>query len=66
MRTKSTALIFSLALLGCLSVRAETVKDERPNVLWLTCEDNSAEWIGCYGNPLAKTPNIDQLATEGF
>lgn len=66
MRTKSSALIFSFALLGCLSVRAETIKDERPNILWLTCEDNSAEWVGCYGNPLAKTPNIDKLATEGF
>lgn len=24
------------------------------------------DWIGCYGNPYAKTPNIDQLAAEGF
>ena len=39
---------------------------ERPNILWLTSEDNSAEWIGCYGNRLARTPNIDRLATEGF
>ena len=23
-------------------------------------------WVGCYGNPEAETPNIDQLATEGF
>jgi len=40
--------------------------EDRPNILWLTSEDNSAEWIGCYGNKVAKTPHIDKLAKEGF
>lgn len=39
---------------------------DKPNILWLTCEDNSVDWVGCYGNPHADTPNIDKLATEGF
>jgi arylsulfatase A-like enzyme len=39
---------------------------ERPNILWLTSEDNNVDWVGCYGNPHAQTPNIDQLAKEGF
>lgn len=39
---------------------------ERPNILWLTCEDNNIDWVGCYGNPHADTPNIDKLASEGF
>ena len=39
---------------------------ERPNILWLTCEDNNVDWVGCYGNPHAQTPNIDALAKEGF
>ncbi len=39
---------------------------ERPNILWLTCEDNNINWVGCYGNPHADTPNIDQLARDGF
>ena len=39
---------------------------ERPNILWLTSEDNSADWIGCYGNPRVETPNLDRLATQGF
>ena len=39
---------------------------ERPNILWLTCEDNNVNWVGCYGNPHAETPNIDKLAEEGF
>ena len=51
-----------LLLLATVSVSAE----DRPNILWLTCEDNNVNWVGCYGNPHADTPNIDALATEGF
>ena len=39
---------------------------ERPNILWVTSEDNSHHWIGCYGNENAKTPNIDKLAANGI
>ncbi|ODS82765.1 MAG: sulfatase [Cytophagaceae bacterium SCN 52-12] len=36
-----------------------------PNILWITIEDTSPEFIGCYGNPHAKTPVIDRLAAQG-
>jgi len=36
----------------------------RPNVLWIVADDLSFE-IGAYGDPLARTPNIDRLASEG-
>ncbi len=39
---------------------------ERPNILWLTSEDNNIHWVGCYGNEFANTPNIDALARTGF
>ncbi|MES2983086.1 MAG: sulfatase [Verrucomicrobiota bacterium] len=39
---------------------------ELPNILWITSEDNSAHWIGCYGNPQASTPRIDKLAEGGL
>ena len=45
-------------------VGAKTV--ERPNILWLTSEDNNVRWVGCYGNVHADTPNLDKLAGEGF
>ncbi|WP_421897518.1 sulfatase-like hydrolase/transferase [Marinoscillum sp.] len=35
-----------------------------PNILWIVSEDNSP-YIGCYGDSLATTPNIDQFAKEG-
>jgi arylsulfatase A-like enzyme len=36
-----------------------------PNIVWITIEDTSPDFIGCYGNTQAKTPNIDALAVEG-
>ncbi|MHC4518272.1 MAG: sulfatase-like hydrolase/transferase [Planctomycetota bacterium] len=37
---------------------------ERPNILWITSEDNSP-YLGCYGDKLAHTPNLDRFAAEG-
>ena len=42
------------------------VPQELPNILWITSEDNSPYFVGCYGNSFATTPNIDKLASEGF
>lgn len=56
----------SLVLLLGVSLAASCTKvEEKPNILWLTYEDTSPQFIGCYGNPDAKTPNIDKLAEEG-
>ena len=32
--------------------------DDRPNILWITCEDISPN-LGCYGDAYAVTPNIE-------
>jgi N-sulfoglucosamine sulfohydrolase len=36
----------------------------RPNILWISLEDTSPRF-GCYGDELARTPNIDRLAAAG-
>lgn len=36
----------------------------KPNILWITCEDMSPH-LGSFGEKVAKTPNLDQLAKEG-
>jgi arylsulfatase A-like enzyme len=38
---------------------------DKPNILWLTSEDHGPE-MGCYGDRLARTPNIDALAAKGM
>lgn len=55
-----------IAMMLLWGVAGAAERDERPNILWITSEDNSVEWLGCYGNPNATTPALDQLAEEGF
>jgi uncharacterized sulfatase len=38
---------------------------DQPNILWLTSEDHGPH-MGCYGDTLARTPNIDALAAKGM
>ena len=39
--------------------------DPRPNVLWITIEDWSAD-LSCYGTKGIHTPHVDKLASEGI
>ena len=39
-------------------------KVDKPNIVWIVCEDLSPH-LGCYGDKVTKTPNLDQLASEG-
>jgi len=41
------------------------VSKDKPNILWITCEDISP-YLGCYGDSYAKTPNLDKLARESL
>ena len=55
------ALFFvTLVLTGALTAA------DRPNILWVVTEDNVATTVGPYGDPLARTPNIDRIAAGGI
>lgn len=47
-----------------LSIPALAPAEDRPNILWITCEDISPN-LGCYGDAYASTPHLDRLASEG-
>ncbi|MDA8972754.1 sulfatase-like hydrolase/transferase [bacterium] len=55
-------ILLSLALTGFTT--SSILANDRPNILWLSAEDIN-DHFGCYGDPHAVTPNLDQLATEG-
>ena len=38
---------------------------EKYNVLFIISDDLTSTALGCYGNKICKTPNIDRLATQG-
>ena len=38
---------------------------KRPNFLFIVTDQQRADHLGCYGNPVLRTPNIDALAGTG-
>ena len=59
-----TWVLFAAVLVGERVVAKDSA--DKPNMLWITSEDNGICWVSCYGGTNAKTPAIDQLAKEGF
>ena len=51
-----------ITLLASLSLDAA----DKPNILWITSEDNASHWLGCYGNTQVQTPALDGLAKNGI
>lgn len=37
----------------------------RPNFLFIITDQHRADHLGCYGNPIVRTPHIDGIATRG-
>jgi len=65
MRLKLNSYWLLLTLVFIFS-SCQLKSDDKPNILWITIEDTSPQFIGCYGNNDAKTPVIDKLASEGI
>jgi len=38
---------------------------KHPNILYIMTDQHRADWLGCAGHPLVKTPSIDSLAHRG-
>ncbi|MCA9053371.1 MAG: sulfatase [Planctomycetaceae bacterium] len=54
-------LTFAIAVWCACSVPAA----DKPNVLFIAVDDLRPE-LGCYGSPIAVTPNLDALAADGL
>ncbi|MEM7131229.1 MAG: alkaline phosphatase family protein [Chloroflexota bacterium] len=39
--------------------------NQRPNILFIMCDQLRWDYLSCYGHPHLKTPNIDRLAARG-
>jgi arylsulfatase A-like enzyme len=65
-RTAISVVFLALVLLAIASpLSAAAPTTDRPNVLVLHVDQLRIDCLGAYGNPDVKTPNIDQLATDG-
>lgn len=47
-------------------VNSKEVVAARPNLVLFVTDDQGQDSLGCYGNPVIQTPNIDALAKDGL
>ena len=56
-------LFLSLVIVNCSTKKEDPA---RPNIIYIMADDLGYNEVGCYGQTEIKTPNIDQLASEGM
>ena len=63
---RSSAVFVLCVVLMLIHASSTLASDpERPNILLIFSDDHSVPFLGCYGNPDLKTPNLDKMASEG-
>ena len=58
-------LLICISLLAFAFPSAPAAAADRPNVLFILCDDLRPAAVGCYGSAHVKTPHIDALAADG-
>src|SRR5574341_282313 len=59
--------LVTLLLMAPIALQAQTAKRAgKPNILILYADDWRRDTLGVAGNPVVKTPNLDQLAKQGI
>ena len=64
---KSFFALFFVITSSCVTPSEKKVlsKPEYQNIVFIVGDDHATHAIGCYGNKIVKTPNIDKLAGSG-
>jgi arylsulfatase A-like enzyme len=57
--------ILSVLVLLALGSASRLTAADRPNLVVLLADDMRWDMMGCAGNPIIRTPNVDALAKEG-
>ncbi len=57
---------YALLGIGTLAVTASNAQDQRPNIIYIMCDDMGYADLGCYGQQYIATPNIDRMAEQGM
>ena len=57
--------LLAVSLLGA-SASTLAARVHHPNIIYIMCDDMGYGDLGCYGQKLISTPNIDRMAAEGM
>lgn len=63
-RQLTTVLIAAICF-GPFALIAHAAERTRPNILFMLTDDQRYDDLGCMGNSIIQTPNLDKLAAEG-
>ena len=67
MISKLTKTLLPITALGCVQGNAMIPKkQQKPNIIYIMCDDMGYGDLGCYGQKYILTPNIDRMAKEGM
>ena len=47
-----------------LSVLFVSAQEKKPNIIWLVCEDQSAQFFPMYGDKTVSLPHLEKLAED--
>lgn len=69
MMNKSAISLAALSVCAAVAQAQQKQGDQRPNIVYIMCDDHAYQCISAYGSALSKlapTPNIDRLAQRGM
>ena len=61
----AAAAIGALSVSGCSAPDPASAPARPPNIIFLLTDDQRWDMMGCAGNPIIQTPNMDKLAGQG-
>ena len=57
---------FHLAAFVFTIVLSQQCRAEKPNIIFILADDLGYGDLGCYGQQVIRTPNLDRMAAEGL